>query len=53
MKVKHEKIVEMTNSEAFERYLKTEYDDICDFPEYIRRLKNVGCKIIEDGGEQE
>lgn len=48
MKVENNKIVEITDSELFDLYLKREMDDIMDFNEYKRQMKNVGCIVIDN-----
>lgn len=48
MKVENGKIIEITENELFSLYLKRGMDDIMDFNEYSRRMKNSGCIIKED-----
>lgn len=48
MKIKSGKIVEITESELFNLYLEREMDDIMDFNEYKRRMKDSGC-IVDEG----
>lgn len=48
MKVTNGKIVEITESELFNLYLNRGIDDIMDFNEYSRRIKNAGCIVKDD-----
>lgn len=50
MLVKGHKIIEASEQELFELYLKRGLDDIMDFPSYLRELRRLGVKIIEEGG---
>lgn len=49
MKVENGKIIEATENELFEHYLKLGFDDIFDFYTYKRRCEASGVKITEDG----
>ena len=49
MKVENGKIIEATEIELFENYLKLGFDDIFDFHTYKRRCESAGVKIIEEG----
>ena len=49
MKVKNGKIVEATEAELFENYLKLEWDDVMSFLDYKTRCVRCGTKIIEEG----
>lgn len=53
MKVKNGKIIEATESELFENYLKLGFDDIFDFYTYKTRCEASGVKIIEEGVDNE
>lgn len=48
MKVKNGKIVEATEDELFTNYLKRGLDDVMSFPEYLKRCKELGTKVIEE-----
>ena len=48
MKVKDNKIIEVTEGELFDLYLKRGMDDIMDFHEYKRRMEHSGCNVIEE-----
>lgn len=48
MKIKNNKIVEATEQELFDRYLKMEYDDAMTFKDYKRRMKSSGVKITKN-----
>jgi hypothetical protein len=54
MKVKNGKIIEATENELFEHYLKLGFDEIFDFNTYKRRCEASGVKIIggEDNAEE-
>ena len=47
MKVIHGKIVEATEDELYEFWLK-HWSDFMGFDDYMRRMKSKGVKIIED-----
>ena len=53
MKIKNGKIVEATHAELFDYYLTRDWDTVMSFPEYMRRCKENGTKIIEKEGGQE
>lgn len=53
MQIKNGKIVEITDDELFELYLKREMDDIMSFNDYIRAFERVGCKVIETQSSRE
>lgn len=46
MTVEHGKIIEATESELFDYYLTRGWDDIMSFPDFLERMKNNGCKIL-------
>ena len=46
MKIENNKIVEITESELFELYLRRGVDEIMDFNEYKTRMKNAGRVVI-------
>ena len=48
MKVENGKIAEATESELFEHYLKSGYDDIMSFTDYKRRCVELGTKFIDE-----
>ena len=48
MKIENEKIIEATENELFDLYLKREMDDIMDFNEYKRQMNNAGCTITDN-----
>lgn len=48
MKVENGKIVEITEDELFRLYLKRGMDEIMDFNEYSRRMRDSGCIVKED-----
>ena len=45
MKIKRNKIIEATEAELMEHYLKEGYDDIYSFREYLRLMVEAGVKI--------
>lgn len=47
MKVESGKIVSATEEELFSLYLERGMDDVMDFYEYKRRMKNAGCEVEE------
>ena len=47
MKIENEKIVEASENELFDLYLRRSMDDIMDFNEYKRQMAKAGC-IIND-----
>lgn len=47
MKIERNKIIEATEAELMERYLKEWYDDIYSFREYLRLMVEAGVKIVE------
>ena len=47
MKIKRNKIIEATEAELMEHYLKEGYDDIYSFSEYLRLMVEAGVKILE------
>lgn len=47
MKVENNKIVEATEQELYKKWLELEIDDIYSFDDYIRKLKDMGVKIID------
>lgn len=48
MKIKRNKIIEATEPELMEHYLKEGYDDIYSFREYLRLMVEAGVKILEE-----
>lgn len=50
MLIKGNRIIEATEQELFEHYLKRDFDDIMDFQSYLRELRKCGVKITEEGG---
>ena len=48
MKIKRNKIIEATEAELMEHYLKEGYDDIYSFREYLRLMVGAGVKILEE-----
>lgn len=51
MKIKNGKIIQATEQELFNIYLKSDYDEILSFPDYKRRCIELGTKIIDSEGE--
>lgn len=47
MKVKDNKIIEITEQELFELYLKRKMDDLYSFYEYKHRMEEAGTRITE------
>ena len=45
MKVENGKIIEITEDELYDLWLKREMDDIMSFTDYMRRFKDVGVII--------
>lgn len=45
MKIEKGKIVEATESELLDYYLKRELDTVMSFADYKRRMKDAGVKI--------
>lgn len=48
MKVENNKIIEATEDELFDLYLKRDMDLIMDFNEYKRRMKSAGCIVTDE-----
>lgn len=48
MKIENGKIVELTEDELFDLYLKREMNDVMGFNEYKTQMKNTGCIVIDD-----
>lgn len=48
MKIESNKIIEATEPELMEKYLKEGYDDIYSFREYLRLMVKAGVKIVEE-----
>ena len=48
MKIENGNIVEATESELFDLYLKSGIDDLMDFHEYKRLTEKSGCVIVEN-----
>ena len=51
MKAENGKIIEATEEELFEVYLKRGYDDLFSFDFYIQRCKELGTSIIKSKDE--
>lgn len=51
MKVEDNKIIEATEMELFQHYLKAEYDLIMSFDDYLQAMQKQGVRILEDGQE--
>lgn len=49
MKITNGKIVEATNAELYEYWLKR-WSDIYSYPDYKRRCIELGTKVIENDG---
>ena len=47
MKIIINKIVEATEDELFDLYLKRGMDDIMDFNEYTRKMEQAGCVVTD------
>lgn len=47
MKIKRNKIIEATEAELMEHYLKKGYDYIYSFREYLRLMVDSGVEIVE------
>lgn len=47
MKVVNNKIVEATENELFDVYLKRGFDEIMSFPDYVAACKSRGTKVKE------
>lgn len=48
MKIENNKIVEATEDELFNLYLKREMDYVMDFDEYKSIMRNAGCVVIDE-----
>lgn len=48
MKIENGKIVSATENELFDLYMRREMDDIMDFNEYKRQMKNAGCALVDE-----
>lgn len=48
MKVENGKIIEISEEELFELYLKRGYDDLFSFEHYKRQCIMKGTKVIEN-----
>ena len=48
MKVKNHKIIEATEIELYKLWIER-WSDLLAFDEFIRKLKDKGVKIIEEG----
>ena len=53
MKIENNKIIEATETELFNIYLKRGYDDLFSFDFYKRRCIDLGTKIIAEKGRWE
>ena len=47
MKIVNGKIVEATENELYEEYLRREWDLIMSFNDYKTAMKSAGCKIVK------
>lgn len=52
MKIVNNKIVEATENELFDVYLRKGYDDIMDFHEFVRQCKRAGTIVVDDKEEK-
>lgn len=50
MTIDNNKITEITDDELYERYLRRGMDELMDFNEYKRRMREAGALVIEGGG---
>lgn len=48
MKVEKGKIIEATEYELFKRWVIFSFCDLYDFDTYIRKLKNLGVKVVAE-----
>ena len=46
----HNRINEITDDELYELYLRRGMDELMDFNEYKRRMRQAGVLVIEGGG---
>ena len=46
------RITEITDDELYELYLRRGMDELMDFNEYKRRMRQAGALVIEGGGEE-
>jgi hypothetical protein len=46
MTIENNKIIEATENELFDLYLKREMDDIMDFNEYKIQMEKAGCVVV-------
>ena len=53
MKIENGKIIEATEDELFDYYLRREYDLIYAFPMYMMACKKNGTKIIKEKKHKE
>ena len=44
------RITEITDDELYEQYLRREMDELMDFYEYRRSMRQAGVLVIEGGG---
>lgn len=51
MIVRDARIVEATEPELFKVYLELGFDDLMSFHEYMKRCRELGTKITEEGPE--
>lgn len=49
MEIESGKIVEATENELFNYYLKRDLDEIYSFPDYLNKMKTCGVNIISLG----
>lgn len=48
MVIKDGKIISATESELYAYWLEREYDEIYTFPDYLRRMKEIGVEVTEE-----
>ena len=52
MKIRKNKIVEATEKELFKYYMDSDWYQLLPFDEYLKNMKEHGCKIIEENEEE-
>lgn len=50
MTTNNDRITEITDDELYELYLRRGMDELMDFNEYKRRMRQEGVLVIEGGG---
>lgn len=53
MKVENGKIVEATENELFAQYLRSDWDELFSFPEYLALLKYQGVKVVDEHADDQ